>query len=338
MISIVIPVYKVEQYLEDSVKSALNQDYRDIEVILVDDGSPDNCPALCDRLAESDSRIKVIHKPNKGVASARNAGIKAATGEYILFLDSDDCLTPDAAGFLLALIEKHGADLSMGTLNEMEAPLPAEEYREKAFDKSETSGFIFRNLGNIYGSSTCAKLFRKAKLPLFCEQQAIGEDILFNLEFIRNAGGVVFSNRRIYLYRRSVSGSLTKSYYKNRHKMYLSSYKKMRSVAEEMKAEPAQLSELRHHLIRMLLNCMTCVYNQSDMGTEEKKAEIKEICLDPEVQKQVQAWETHGVKDKLLKSFMLKANIGALYSLCAAEISRQKAERERWKKQRSANK
>lgn len=89
-ISFVIPVYKVERYLHTCVTSIFDQSYKDIEVILVDDGSPDNCPKLCDEIAQSDSRVKVIHKRNGGLSSARNEGLKVATGEYVVFLDSDD--------------------------------------------------------------------------------------------------------------------------------------------------------------------------------------------------------------------------------------------------------
>lgn len=89
-LSVIIPVYRVENYLERCVMSVLKQDYRDLEVILVDDGSPDSCPQICDKLAKADERVRVIHKPNGGLSSARNAGIRIATGEYIAFLDSDD--------------------------------------------------------------------------------------------------------------------------------------------------------------------------------------------------------------------------------------------------------
>lgn len=89
-ISFIIPVYKVEQYLQTCVASVLDQTYKDIELILVDDGSPDNCPKLCDEIALADNRVKVLHKENGGLSSARNEGLKLATGEYVIFLDSDD--------------------------------------------------------------------------------------------------------------------------------------------------------------------------------------------------------------------------------------------------------
>ena len=89
-ISVIIPVYKVEKYIKQCVDSVLNQTYRNTEVILVDDGSPDNCPLICDEYGKKDSRVKVIHKKNGGVSSARNAGMKEMTGDYFVFLDSDD--------------------------------------------------------------------------------------------------------------------------------------------------------------------------------------------------------------------------------------------------------
>lgn len=94
-ISIIVPVYKVEQYLERCVKSLINQTYKNIEIILVDDGSPDQCPKMCDDYASEDSRIKVIHKKNGGLSDARNAGLDAATGEFIAFVDSDDWVEID---------------------------------------------------------------------------------------------------------------------------------------------------------------------------------------------------------------------------------------------------
>ncbi|BCG60548.1 glycosyltransferase family 2 protein [Paenibacillus sp. URB8-2] len=93
--SVVIPVYKVEQYIHQCIDSVLNQSYINIEIILVDDGSPDNCPSICDSYKQSDSRVHVIHKNNGGLSSARNVGMSIASGEYIVFLDSDDWLDVD---------------------------------------------------------------------------------------------------------------------------------------------------------------------------------------------------------------------------------------------------
>ena len=113
MISVIVPIYNVENYLAACVDSILNSTYKDIEVILVDDGSPDGCGAICDRYAEKDSRVRVIHQTNQGVSGARNAGLKVAKGEYIAFVDSDDVIHPQMLDTLLKLINSGDYDFSM---------------------------------------------------------------------------------------------------------------------------------------------------------------------------------------------------------------------------------
>lgn len=96
LFSIIVPIYKVEKYLHKCVNSLVNQTYKDIEIVLVDDGSPDNCPQICDEYAAKDKRINVIHKKNGGLSDARNVGLENCTGKYILFVDSDDYIELDA--------------------------------------------------------------------------------------------------------------------------------------------------------------------------------------------------------------------------------------------------
>ena len=116
MISIIVPVYKVEKYLDRCIESVLAQTYTDFELILVDDGSPDNCPAMCDAWAEKDSRIRVIHKPNGGLSSARNAGLDIMKGEYVTFIDSDDTVLPNYLERLLTALTVNSADVSVCSL------------------------------------------------------------------------------------------------------------------------------------------------------------------------------------------------------------------------------
>ena len=111
-ISVIVPVYKVEAYLERCVNSLVQQTYKNLEIILVDDGSPDNSGKICDRLAEQDSRIQVIHKVNGGLSDARNVGIEAATGDYIAFIDSDDWYDPTMLEMLYGLAEEHNAEIA----------------------------------------------------------------------------------------------------------------------------------------------------------------------------------------------------------------------------------
>ena len=108
--SVIVPIYKVEKYLTRCIESVLEQSFSDYELILVDDGSPDACPGICDRYAEKDGRIRVIHKENGGLVSARQAGIRVAAGEYVFNLDGDDALAPGALASAHEIIMETGAD------------------------------------------------------------------------------------------------------------------------------------------------------------------------------------------------------------------------------------
>ena len=107
--SIIVPIYKVENYLTECIESVLSQDYLDYELVLVDDGSPDTCPRICDEYAAKDHRIRVIHKENGGLSDARNAGIQSANGEYIVLLDGDDCLYENMLARVSGCIEKYAS-------------------------------------------------------------------------------------------------------------------------------------------------------------------------------------------------------------------------------------
>lgn len=111
LVSVIVPIYKVEKYLKKCVDSILNQTYTNLEIILVDDGSPDNCPKICDEYAKQDDRIKVIHKENGGLSDARNAGIKIATGDYVSFIDSDDYISCDFIETLYTTMKGENSDI-----------------------------------------------------------------------------------------------------------------------------------------------------------------------------------------------------------------------------------
>lgn len=112
LISVIVPIYKVEPYLDRCVQSIVEQTFKNLEIILVDDGSPDACPAMCDAWAEKDSRIKVIHKENGGLSDARNAGLAVAAGDYISFIDSDDYIAPEFLTGLYDAMAQTGADIA----------------------------------------------------------------------------------------------------------------------------------------------------------------------------------------------------------------------------------
>ena len=115
-ISIVIPIYKVEKYIDQCIQSVLNQTYQNLEIILVDDESPDKCPEICDQYAKADERVKVIHQKNLGLSGARNTGMQYITGNYVLFLDSDDYLALDYCEQMIKMAQNENADIVVGEI------------------------------------------------------------------------------------------------------------------------------------------------------------------------------------------------------------------------------
>lgn len=161
LLSVIIPVYNVEKYLSRCVNSVLSQTFSDFELILVDDGSPDNCPKLCDEYAKKDSRIKVIHKQNRGLSSARNAGLKICKGDYIFFIDSDDYLAYEyVLSDFMHKAQSEDADFVYSLMNCATDTKISEMKCCKRFVKDNRLFF----LSNPYFFSACNKLYKRTLL------------------------------------------------------------------------------------------------------------------------------------------------------------------------------
>ena len=164
MISVIVPVYNMEKYLEKCVRSILNQDYKDIELILVDDGSKDSSPLMCDEFEKQDERIKVIHKENGGQGSARNMGLDIAKGDYISFIDSDDWVEIDMYSNLIKLLEESGADLAICSvaINEEDGTVSEVKRVNGTLVMTKDEAFSHRFDGSeIVTDSPCNKLYKK---------------------------------------------------------------------------------------------------------------------------------------------------------------------------------
>ena len=211
LISVIIPVYKVEAYLTACVESVLAQTYQNFEIILVDDGSPDNCPQMCDEFAARDSRIRVIHKPNGGLSSARNAGIDGAKGEYLAFLDSDDLWTPLFLERLYQAIGETGADLAVCLFRRFRGE-PPRELPEAAQTLLLTQREAFECLFGVRNENMVvapnklysADTFREIRYPVgkLHEDEAVIHEILGLTQ------KVAWVDEAHYLYRES-SNSIT---------------------------------------------------------------------------------------------------------------------------------
>lgn len=201
-ISIIVPVYNVERYLDRCVQSILNQTLKEIEIILVDDGSPDNCPQMCDEYAQKDSRVKVVHKKNEGLGFARNTGLKEAIGEFVAFCDSDDWVDIEMYAILYDMAKTEQLDAIYTEFNQDCYPNlhvilhPERTYSGHAELQKLLLDFIGAepkyNSDVKFQVSACKAVYSldliKEKQILFhSERELISEDLVFNVDFLQKA-------------------------------------------------------------------------------------------------------------------------------------------------------
>lgn len=209
-VSIIVPIYNVEKYLKKCIESIIRQTHSNLEIILVDDGSPDSSGEIADRYANKDKRIKVIHQKNSGVSAARNVGINAATGEYICFADGDDYLMDDYVEYLLDLVIKNKADISLTTkmFSNYDLNQTKKEKVEIYTGEEATISILCYNIPiGVY-----CKMFKRSFIGdsiRFLEDIFIGEGFNFNTTAFQRANKVVVGNRKIYFYRKDNTNSAT---------------------------------------------------------------------------------------------------------------------------------
>ena len=217
-LSFILPIYKVEKYLQQCVDSILSQSGDDCEIILVDDGSPDGCGAICDNYAQNHKNIKVIHKVNGGLGDARNAGLKAASGEYITFVDSDDYIAPGAVDKMLHWIQTQRADVCFLELTKV-FPDGCKEGMGEALDRASICGrepadvLEFLATRPKFPGSACAKLLRRSLLEekgfRFPDDRRLSEDLIFCVNVYEAAESFDYLDFPYYCYRQERSGSIT---------------------------------------------------------------------------------------------------------------------------------
>ena len=202
LLSIIVPVYKVENYLPKCMDSILAQTFTDFELILVDDGSPDNCPALCDAAAAKDARIRVIHQKNGGLSAARNAGLDAARGAWIGFVDSDDYIAPEMYEALYQAVQSTGADLALCDYAEVdETGAPCQSMHIRLEKKDFTGRDLLKNATDSTIQPAWNKLYRRAVFAqLRYPEGKLNEDLFLIPEVCLQIQKAVVVPKALYYY------------------------------------------------------------------------------------------------------------------------------------------
>lgn len=217
-VSVIIPVYKVEQYLHACLNSMEAQTYQDFELILVDDGTPDSCGEICDNYAETHPNTKVLHQENAGLSEARNQGVKIASGEYVTFIDSDDYVAEDYLEYLMMLIEKYQVDISIAcNVKFLDANKPSFN-NDKLYDCSVTASEALEKICyNEYSICAWGKMYKREIVEKYPYPKGqLYEDTATTYKIVGSSKKVAYGNKVIYFWRQR-EGSITHSKINERH-------------------------------------------------------------------------------------------------------------------------
>ena len=296
-ISVIVPVYKAETTLRESVKSILDQTFRDFELILVDDGSPDNSGALCDTLAGEDSRIRVIHQTNGGVSVARNTGLASASGDYIYFCDADDTITPDALEKLYSVLTEAEADTAGcghyllwpdGRKDAYPAALPAGTYDVDGI----RSGILLPLLGQrldfgqgVLNGFVVRFLFRRSILTehniIF--EGAYLEDEAFLMEYFLHAKRLAIVDEPFYIYLQNPA-SVTRNYLPDYLGVFRRFMERKRVLAEKSGLASAMPDwEVNSNWAGLLIAIGNEYAPSNPKSFGQKNAYIRSLCREPEM-------------------------------------------------------
>ena len=295
-ISIIIPVYNERKYLYQCVNSILTQTWDNLEVILVDDGSESDVAMQCDRLEAEDDRIHVIHKKNEGIALAREAGMAAARGKWLTFIDADDCM--DGKYALERLAEcagQTGADITVGNFRKIQGDIVTEKKEQHFFELEDQSDVKFRFCGFIRDGHLAyvwGKLYRTdfvRKNGIYHVPYQMIEDKIFNMKCCLAGAKYAFIDVSVYQYRVN-SGSITFSYKRNLEDVWISSAKEFDTLERNLPQEK-QLDDLcaTHLLLGMYYFCKQEI-QEKRMTPEEIRGKMKKYMNDPIVEKYARSY------------------------------------------------
>ncbi|MCM1535265.1 MAG: glycosyltransferase [Clostridium sp.] len=331
MVSIIVPVYNMEKYLRKCIESLVQQTYKNIEIILVDDGSGDASGKICDEYAQSKNYITVIHKQNEGLGYARNTGMKAAKGDFIAFFDSDDYADSDMIEQLMRPIIEEKADTCIGGYNRVDSEgnvVSTEKYTPRNFVGKEVYNECYiRMLGSlpkehdvikmsVWNVIYSADIIRTHKIWFPSERELISEDLVFNFEYFKYAKKVSLIESVAYKYRITPT-SLTNTYKTDKIIRICDFYEEMElRVRKEFENPDSAIIRLQKQFFVSVRGCVSQEkQKESHKNFKDMKLAMKNICENPTVQRVVNSYPVTKLHFKQrVFVFLLKHKM--LWTLC----------------------
>ncbi len=317
-ISAIVPIYKAEEYINRCIDSLINQTFKDIEIILVNDGSPDKCGEIANDYQEKDSRIKVIHKDNGGVSKARNVGIQCATGKYVVFVDPDDWIELDMYENMYLKAEVTSCDMvicdyivestSLGAYRE-KFPFPQNKVLSGENIKKEILSYFIKSetCGTIWNKMYKRNIITKHNIK-FPSEIGVGEDYLFNLEYLTYTNSLIYMPTPFYHYDVR-QGSAMSKYWGNKFEMYNTIHNETMKYMQkwDMISSEYVVDEIKKYLIWVDVCIQEEFKNDNTKTILERIKHIKNIISAPDVCKSITALKNYEVDWKFNNKLMLHA-------------------------------
>lgn len=286
LISVIIPVYNVEKYISECLESLINQTYKNLEIILINDGSRDNSGAICDKYKEKDSRIKVIHKENGGVSLARNSGLEIAKGDYIAFVDGDDYLDKEYFEKLLKILKEKQVEIVLCGFNKV--------YDNNTEKVTKGKNLVMRkeeflkDILNVQGGAGIvhSKLWKKEAMQgiKFDKEIKIGEDSFFCIQAVKNVNNVYVLDEALYNYRFNNTSAVRK-YKKDFPDLCLTSMQIAKKYIEKEYKDNREITRkfnnyIAYHILLIIVNY--CFNNENQLKWMGQIKCLKDVCKIPE--------------------------------------------------------
>ena len=321
-LSIIVPVYNCEKHLSGCIESILNQTYMNFELLLVDDGSTDNSGMLCDDYMRKDNRIQVIHQTNSGVSVARNTGIRHADGKYIMFVDSDDCISDEFLYSAVLDLIQTNTDLYISGIRmdsyDGERITKKQEYTINRSQSLSVKQLLEKcnvdyPIINICGP--CCKLYKKSVIDshgiLFNENLSLGEDTDFNLRYLKNIDSVYFSSSIYYFYRRGNENSLFSRFHKETYDVHVYVYDRFRNLMQLKGCNHGSMLMFEDMYCDLIVGCIHSYFRTDSTTKNEKKELLKKVADNDNIQKNNYTGRSR--KNKLIISLLQKRVLWAVY-------------------------
>lgn len=300
-ISIILPVYNVEKYIERCLNSLVNQTYKNIEILIINDGTPDNSIDICEKFQKKDKRIKIFNKENEGLGLTRNYGIERATGDYIAFVDSDDYVATNMCESLIKAAKKYNADAVYGNVyydNDGIIQAKNKITKETVWSGNEVNELLLDLIAtkpeakndtvmevSVWKAIFKKEIFDKSNIKFVSERQFISEDVIFDIDFLSKSSHIVAIPDFVYYYcvnPNSLSKTFRADRFEKVKKLYFEIIRKLSKIYSK---EIYELRTDRFLLARARTNIKQIIKHRKILGTKATKIAVLKICNDKEIVK-----------------------------------------------------